>query len=136
MAIFQTIEEAQEYFKDDRFATENGSSIVEVTEDHAVVRMDLEDRHRNAMNNVMGGAIFTIADFAFAVLASNLHKTQVGTDATIHFLSVPKGDVLYAKATCRKNGRTTIIMDADVTDETGRLVATMTGSAFKIYPKE
>ncbi len=135
MAIFKNLEEAQEYFKDDRFATENGASIVEVTEDHAVVKMELADRHRNAMNNVMGGAIFTLADFAFAVLASNLHKAQVGTDATIHFLSVPKGDVLYAKSVCRKNGRTTIIMDADVTDESGRLIATMTGTAFKIYPK-
>jgi hypothetical protein len=26
-------------------------------------------------------------------------------------------------------------MDADVTDESGRLIATMTGTAFKIYPK-
>ena len=132
MGLFATIRDAEEYFKDDRFATENGAEIVEVSEDHALVKMTLTDHHRNAMNYVMGGAIFTLADFSFAVLASNLHKQQTGTDATIHFLSPPKGEVLFARATCRKNGRTTIILQSDVTDETGRLIATMTGTAFKL----
>ena len=132
MGTFNSLAEAQEYFKDDRFATENGCTIVDVNEEYALVKMELTDTHRNAMNNVMGGAIFTVADFAFAVLGSSLHRQQVGTDATIHFLSVPKGDVLYAKATYKKNGRTTIIMEADVTDENDRLCATMVGTSFKL----
>lgn len=132
MGLFANIHDAEAYFEDDRFATENGAEIVEVNEEYAVVKMTLTEHHRNAMNYVMGGAIFTLADFSFAVLASNLHKQQTGTDATIHFLAPPKGDVLYAKATCRKNGRTTIILQSDVTDDTGRLIATMTGTAFKL----
>ena len=132
MGLFANLQEAEAYFEADRFATENGAEIVEVDDEHALVKMTLTDHHRNAMHYVMGGAIFTLADFSFAVLASNLHKQQTGTDATIHFLSVPKGDVLYARATCRKNGRTTIILQSDVTDDTGRLIATMTGTAFKL----
>lgn len=59
----------------------------------------------------------------------------MGLDGNINFLSTAKGDVLYAKATCRKNGRTTIVMQCDITDDTGRLVAVMTATAFKIQQK-
>ena len=34
---------------------------------HSVCEMPIEDIHRNAMGNIMGGAIFTLADFALAI---------------------------------------------------------------------
>ena len=61
MGAFKNVQEAAKYFEDDRFATENGIELVELTEEYAVAKMELTARHRNAMNNVMGGAIFTLA---------------------------------------------------------------------------
>lgn len=133
MGAFANVQEAAAYFQDDRFATENGIVLTELTEEYAVAKMELTSRHRNAMNNVMGGAIFTLGDLAISALGCHLHLPVVGLDGNINFLSTAKGDVLYAKATCRKNGRTTIVLQADITDDTGRLVAIMTATAFKIY---
>jgi len=97
-----------------------------------LAKMELTPRHRNAMNNVMGGAIFTLGDLAISALGCHLHLPVVGLNGSIDFLSTAKGDVLYARATCRKNGRTTIVMQCDITDDTGRLVAIMNGTAFKV----
>ena len=133
MGAFKNVQEAEKYFEDDRFATENGIELVELTEEHAVAKMELTARHRNAMNNVMGGAIFTLGDLAISALGCHLHLPVVGLNGSIDFLSTAKGDVLYAKATCRKNGRTTIVMQCDITDDTGRLVAIMNGTAFKVH---
>lgn len=135
MGAFANVQEAAAYFQDDRFATENGIELVELTEDEAVARMVLTSRHRNALNNVMGGAIFTLGDLAISALGCHLHLPVVGLDGNINFLSTAKGDVLYARATCRKNGRTTLVLQADITDDTGRLVAIMTATAFKIAQK-
>ena len=59
MANFSSLEEAQELFKNDRFATTNGAKIEEITDDHCICSMEITDNHRNALGGVMGGAIFT-----------------------------------------------------------------------------
>ena len=51
-----TMEEAQAYFSEDRFATENGITLDELDGEHAVTSMTLSPRHRNAFGGVMGGA--------------------------------------------------------------------------------
>ena len=71
MGITRNIEEAREFFKGDRFATENGMVIEELDGEHAVTSVVLTDRHKNALGGVMGGAIFTLADFAFAALTND-----------------------------------------------------------------
>lgn len=136
MGAFADVQEAAKYFENDRFATENGVELMELTDDYALAKMELTSHHRNAMNNVMGGAIFTLGDLAISALGCHRHLPVVGLDGSINFLSTAKGDVLYAKATCRKDGRTTIILQCDITDDTGRLVAIMTSTAFKVYPRK
>ena len=68
MSRFTTIEDARGYFSCDRFATENGMTLDELDETHAVTSLTIDARHKNAYGGVMGGAIFTLADFAFAAL--------------------------------------------------------------------
>lgn len=137
MGAFKDVQDASRYFKDDRFATENGIEITEITDEHAVARLVVQPHHLNANHMVMGGAIFTLADLALSALGCNLHLPVVGTDCNIHYLSPGReGDTLYATARCLKNGRTTVVMESDVTNQDGKRVAHMTGTAFKIYPKE
>ena len=132
MGKFKTIEEAREYFSKDRFATENGMVLEELDENHAVCSLELSDRHRNAYGGVMGGAIFTLADFAFAALVCNIHNPTVAQQVSMNFLSAPKGKKLFARAECRKDGRTSTIVTVDVTDEKGNDVALFTGTGFKL----
>ncbi len=132
MGYYNSLEEAREYFKRDRFATGNGMVVDEFDDSHSVCSMDLEENHKNANGGIMGGVIYTLADFAFAVLANNIHNPTVAQQVSMNFLSAPKGKRLIATASCRKNGRTSTIINVDVKDDTGRDVAMFTGTGFKL----
>ena len=132
MANFETVEEAREFFYKDKFAVDTGITLDELTEDFAVCSLKITDDHRNAYGGVMGGVIFTLADFAFAVLSNQIHQLTVGQQVDIHYLSAPKGEKLIAKATCRKSGRTSSIINVDVSDDEGRDVAQFIGTGFKL----
>lgn len=132
MVNFNSLEEAREFFYKDKFAVNTGIVLDEITEDVAVCSLELTDEHRNAYGGVMGGVIFTLADFAFAVLSNQIHQLTVAQQVDIHYLSAPKGDKLFAKATCRKSGRTSSIINVDISDDTGRDVAQFIGTGFKL----
>ena len=132
MANFGSLEEAQEFFSKDRFATVNGARIDEIADDHCVCSMEITDDHRNALGGIMGGAIFTLADFAFAVASNNDHRPTVALDVNIHYLSPSKGDRLYARSRCVKSGRTTSVFEITVTDDCGKDVAMFIGTGYKL----
>ncbi len=132
MGTFSGIEEAREFFRKDRFATDNGMTLEELGEDYALCSLTLDERHLNANGGVMGGAIFTLADLAFAALSNQIHRPTVAQQVSIYYLGAPKGKQLTARAECRKNGRTTTVINVDIRDETGRDVAQFTGSGFKL----
>ena len=73
----KSIEKAREYFSCDRFATENGITLDELDEAHSLCSVTLEQGHKNAFGGVMGGAIFTLADFAFATLTNDEKNVTV-----------------------------------------------------------
>ncbi|MBR4760770.1 MAG: PaaI family thioesterase [Lachnospiraceae bacterium] len=135
MAGFASIEEAREFFKGDRFATDNGMQIDELTDEGCTCSMELTDKHRNALGGVMGGVTFTLADFAFAVIQNHVHKYSVAQQVNINYLSAPKGNRLIATAKVRKNGRTSTIVNVDVVDETGRDIAQFIGTGYKLPAK-
>lgn len=132
MATFGSLEEAREYFKGDIFATDNGMYIEELSESESVCSMMLTGKHKNANGGIMGGVIFTLGDFAFAVLSNNIHRPTVAQQVSINYLGAPKGDRLYARAVCKKTGRSSTIINVDITDDTGRDVAQFTGTGFKL----
>jgi len=132
MTGFKTVEEAWEYFRKDRFATENGMTLDELDGSRAVCSMAISDRHRNAYGGVMGGAIFTLADFAFAALTNDLARKTVAQQVSINYLSAPRGERLTATATYRKDGRSSCVVNVDVADDLGREVAQFVGVGFKL----
>lgn len=122
------LEEARAYFEGDRFATENGAVIQELGPDYVICTMKIEDRHRNALGNVMGGAVYTLADFAFAVASNFDKKPTVSTTSQITYLRAAKGDTITARAEKVREGRTSVYYEISVTDATGALVARVTAS--------
>ena len=113
MATFTSLQEAQAYFQNERFATSNGMTLEELSETRAVCAMEIAENHHNALGGVMGGAIFTLADFASAALTNHLHRPTVAQQISLNFLNGVKGTRLTAAATCRKNGRNSIITQVD-----------------------
>lgn len=132
MSTFRSTEEAQEYFREDHFATDNGMKIEEIGENWSVCSMEISERHRNANHGVMGGAIFTLADLAFAAASNNVHVQTVAQQVSVNFLSGSRGTKLTAKAVCRKDGRTSAVYNVDVTDDLGRDIAELVFTGFKL----
>ena len=132
MANFDSVESAREFFYKDKYAVMTEVTLDELTEDEAICSLEITDDHRNAYGGVMGGVMFTLADFAFAVLSNQIHQLTVAQQVDIHYLSAPKGEKLFAKATCRKSGRNYRIINVDISDDTGRDVAQFIGTGFKL----
>ncbi len=132
MGTFRTIDEARAYFSGDKFATDNEITLDELDNEHAVTSMTLSPRHRNAFGGVMGGAIFTLADFAFAALTNDRERITVAQQVSISFLSAAKGNRLVATARYRKDGRNSCVVNVDVTDDAGRDIAQFVGTGFKL----
>ena len=132
MGTFQSTEEARSYFEGDRYAMITGVHLEELTDRFALASLALCDIHRNANGGIMGGVIFTLADFVFAVLSNHHHKPTVAQQVSINYLGAPKGNQLTAKAVCKKDGGRTMVVNVDVTDNTGRDIAQFIGTGFKI----
>ena len=129
-----TLDQICACFSGDRFATEAAGVTIDVAEPgHAVCSMPIRPIHLNANSVPMGGAIFTLADFAFAV-AANGHSTRVTVtqQVSVTFLSASRGKVLTAEARCLKAGRTTCLYAVDVTDDKGAQVAHLTVNGYTV----
>ena len=132
MSTFNSVEEAIEYFKNDKFAYNSGMVLEDLGEDFSLCTMELDDRHLNANGGIMGGVMFTLADLAFAALSNNIHRPTVAQQVSINYLAAPKGKILNARAELIKSGRSSTIIQVKITDETGREVALFTGTGFKL----
>lgn len=123
----ELVEQANAVFQNDRFATDTcGAKIQNITPEEVICTMDITEKHLNAAGTVMGGAIFTLADFTFAI-ASNFQKTlTVSLNSQISYLGVAKGKQLISHSECIKEGRTTCFYLIHITDDLGNQVADVT----------
>ena len=112
---------AQEFFKNDRFATNAGVKLIEIKEGYSKARLVITAEHLNAGGRTQGGAIFTLADLALAAAANSHGTLAFSLSSNITFLrSSGPGDVLYAEARERYIGRTTGYYQIDVTNQEGK----------------
>lgn len=128
-----TLEEVQEFFKGDRFAYDvTGCRLTEVSPGHAVAELDLDrNRHYNAMGGVMGGAIFTLADYALAAASNYNEAPSVSVCNSIEFMTGAKGDKLIATCSVDRSGRSLGFYTVDVADNAGCKIARMTATCFR-----
>ena len=129
-----TLEEIRGRFQADRFAVEAAGAVIEEAEPgRAVCALDLRPEHMNANHTPMGGAIFTLADFAFAVAVNSFaERVTVSRQVSITFLSPAKGRRLSAEARCLRAGRTACLYEVKVRDELGTFVAHASVNGFTL----
>lgn len=131
LSDYPTLDELNDFFGHDRFAEHVGCRIVEGSVGHGVAELDIQDHHRNALGNVMGGAIFTLADFALA-LASNIGVApSVSVSSAVDYMSASRGTRLIATCNVDKSGRHLGFYTTDVTDDTGRRIAQVTTTVYR-----
>ena len=133
MSESSSLDKIRSFYSHDRFATDACKcSILEARPDHAVCTFTIEPVHLNARGAVMGGAIFTLADFALAV-ASNVGGTpSVSVSNTIEYLSTARGTRLIATCDAEKSGRNLGFYTVNVQDELGTSVARMCATCYRI----
>ncbi len=130
---FNDISEIKDFFKNDLYATEvSGIEIVEVKEDYAKCSMKITPKHRNAAGGVMGGAIFTLADFCCAVATNKKGALAVAAQSSISFVNGAKGDILYAENVLQKNGKRNAFNLIKIYDNLGTTVAEATFVSVKL----
>lgn len=115
----------------DRWAAVAGAKLVALREGYARVTMRLRPEHLNGVGVAQGGAVFTLADFAFAA-ASNSHGTvAVALDVSITFARGTRTGVLTAEAHEESVSRRVSVCNVRVTNAAGEVVALFRGSAFR-----
>ncbi len=116
----------------DIFAIHCGISVLEVSPGTATVKMTVQDKHLNGLKLAHGGALFTLADLAFAAAANSRDYVAVGINATISYIRpAGMGDILYARAREIFSNRTLSGYSVNVENEAGELIATFQGTAYK-----
>jgi len=119
-----SLEEAREFFANDRYATvATGIVIDEIGENYAKCSLKLNENHLNAVNHVMGGVAYTLADFVFAVSTNFQKPPTVTTVSQISYLASPKGKILYGESKCLKDGKRNCFYEITITDDHGTKVA-------------
>jgi acyl-CoA thioesterase len=124
-------EKIKKYFFNDRYARLSKIEIVDVKEGYCKVKMDIEDMHLNALNILHGGAIFTLADFAFAVASNSRGRTAVSINASITYFKPPKGKIVFAETEEINLGNKLATYQIKVFDDLGTKVALFTGTVFR-----
>jgi acyl-CoA thioesterase len=125
------MEDLKTYFERDRFAKLCGIELLTVSPGHATARMTVQTNHLNTLGIAQGGAIFTLADLAFAA-ASNAHgKAAVAINVSITYLKAVSSGTLHAEArelgVNPKLGTYTV----DITDDNKTLIAVFQGLVYR-----
>ena len=121
----------KEFFKNDRFAAGIGAELLEVGEGYAKARMEVTPEHVNATGYCQGGALFTLADLAFAAAVNSHGQVTVAISSTITYVSNVKSGWVYAEAREMVNHRKTPFCEVRITAEDGKLLAILTASGYR-----
>lgn len=120
-----TPDQIEGFFSHDTFAyRQAGCRIVEAWKGHGVAEMVVDPaKHLNAEGRVMGGAVFTLADYAFAAASLCGAASSVSLASTIEFMKGTQGNKLVATCDVDRSGRKVGFYTIDVTDDEGEHVA-------------
>jgi len=119
------------FSENDLFARHNGIELLEVEEGRALVRMAIKPYHFNAAGTVHGGAIFTLADFAFAVASNSRGRLAMGINTSVNFVrSAVKGS-LYAEAREQSLNSKLATYSVMVVDDDKETVAIFQGMVYR-----
>ena len=124
-------DDLKRFMEADAFARHLGIEILDYGEGRARARLQVGEQHLNSAGILHGGAIFSLADAAFAA-ASNSHGTlALAITVSVSFLEAVSGGTLIAEVreVARNPKLATYLMD--VKDEDGRLIAHLQGTVYR-----
>jgi acyl-CoA thioesterase len=126
----ERIKKLEQMLKNDRFANHNDIRLVSVGKGEAKAEMIVSEKHLNGVNIIQGGALFTLADFAFAAASNSHGRIAVAANASINFFKGVSSGILTAVASEINSGKSLSNYTVDITDENGVKIAQFSGTAF------
>ncbi len=115
----------------DRFAAACGVRLVAIDEGYARATLRLRREHLNGVGVAQGGAIFTLADLAFAAACNSHGTVAVALDVAVTYLRGLARGVLTAEAREVFLSRKVSVCEVKVTSADGTLVALFRGTAYR-----
>lgn len=127
----EDMEDIKRYFGQECFASNSGMTITEVSRGYAKAEMKIEKRHFNILGTVHGGAIFTLADMAFAAASNSYGNVAVAINADISFVKAVSEGTLYAEAKETSINPKISTYVVNITDEKGDAIAIFNGMTYR-----
>jgi acyl-CoA thioesterase len=121
----------QRFFKNDKFAEHANIKLLSVSPGQARAKMALHPHHLNGYGTVQGGAIFTLADFAFAAASNSHGMVAVAINVSITFMKAGTIGTLWAEAREMSRNPKLGSYTVEVKDDQGELVALFQGLAYR-----
>jgi acyl-CoA thioesterase len=121
---------AKEFSSRDKFGTYNGMEVVSVGKGLAVARFEIKAHHKNGLGTVHGGALFTLADLAFAAATNCGEEMAVSINAGMSFSKACTDGVLTAEAREVTRSSKLVNYEAKVCNEAGDIVALFQGTGY------
>lgn len=134
-------EETYERIESDPFCATLGIELVDLEPGNATTRLTLRDGHCNFHGTPHGGAIYTLADAAFAAACNAGEARRIALETNVSYLaSASVGETLVAVAEETHASRRTaeyrvLVRSEDGSDEhgdTGERIATFRGRAYQV----
>jgi len=121
----------KQFFENDHFAKLAGAELIDIKEGYAKARMLITPNHLNGGGICQGGAIFTLADLAFAAAVNSHLCLTFSTTSSITFVQNRSQGYIYAEAKEIVNHHRMPYAEVRVTDENGELLAIFTSSGYR-----
>lgn len=126
-----TSERVTDLLSRDPYAGLLGIELVEVTDEHIVVALEVQPDHVNFLSVGHGGMVFSLADCAFSLASNHAGDRAVAIDTHLVLTAATRpGDRLLATATESSRGRRLGTYRVDVSLESGLTVGLFTGTVY------
>lgn len=126
-----TSEAIKDFFRKDLFAGFVGIELISAGDGRARARLEIHDHHLNGFGLVHGGAIFALADLAFAAAANSRGRAAVAIHCSISYLKAATGGCLFAEAEEVSCGPKIAAYTIRITDASGELISHFEGMAYR-----
>lgn len=121
----------KDFLENDKFALHAGIELLDISNGYAKARMEIKPMHLNGGGVCQGGAIFTLADLAFAAATNSHARLTLSINSTINFFKAESKGFLYAEAREVFNHKKLSNCEVNITNEAGELIATFSGTGYR-----
>jgi len=124
-------ERLMDLMNNDNFSHHCNMKVIDVSEGHSKVVMEIDERHKNFFGTVHGGAIFSLADMALGAASNSHGKLSMAINCSIHYTKAATKGQLIAEAKEVSINPKIASYDIIISDDSGDVVASFQGMVYR-----